>query len=132
MNSADDELTGAPPGAPTRSSDSPAPTSWASSRALTPGPAPIAALAFAIPFTNNELFKQFMQAYLASQPQRQDTGPRERLFKARFPEIYSGNSHMKCYKFCQQCKDYFDTARATGPNQIPFAASFLRGTISRR
>lgn len=39
---------------------------------------------------------------------------------------------MECYKFYQQCKDHFNTARATGPNGILFAASFLRRTISRR
>lgn len=39
---------------------------------------------------------------------------------------------MDCYNFCQQCKDYFATARATGSNRILFAATFLRGTISLR
>ena len=37
---------------------------------------------------------------------------------------------MDCYHFCQQCEDHFDTAGATGSNRTPFAASFLRGTIS--
>ncbi len=57
MNSTEDELAGVPPGAPTESSGSPAPTSRAYSRAPTPAPAPIAALAAAVPSTNNELFK---------------------------------------------------------------------------
>ena len=39
---------------------------------------------------------------------------------------------MECYHFCQQCKDHFDTAGATGSNLIPFAASFLCGRISFR
>ena len=39
---------------------------------------------------------------------------------------------MDCYHFCQQCKDHFETAGATGTNRTPFAASFLRGNISVR
>ena len=39
---------------------------------------------------------------------------------------------MDCYNFCQKCEDYFVTAGATGPTQIPFAASFLRNRISFR
>ena len=54
---------------------------------------------------------------------------REKL-KARSPDVYCGKSHMDCYNFCQQCEDYFATARATGPTQILFAASFLRDRIS--
>ena len=116
MNSADNKLAGVPPEAPTESSGSPAPTSRAPSRAPTLGPAFIASPASAVPSTNDELFKQFMQAYLAAQPQGQDTGLRERPLKTRFSEMYSGNSHMECYKFCQKCEDHFDTARAKGPN----------------
>ncbi len=39
---------------------------------------------------------------------------------------------MECYNFCQQCKDYFVTCGATRPNQIPFAAFFLRDQINFR
>ena len=39
---------------------------------------------------------------------------------------------MDCYNFCQQCKDYFANAGATGPTWILFAASFLRDQISFR
>ena len=39
---------------------------------------------------------------------------------------------MECYYFCQQCKDYFDTAGATWSNHNPFAASFLCEQISFR
>ncbi len=37
---------------------------------------------------------------------------------------------MKCYNFYQQCEDYFATARATEPNQILFATSFLWNQIN--
>ena len=37
---------------------------------------------------------------------------------------------MDCYNFCQQSEDYFAIAGATGPTQIPFAASFLWDRIS--
>ena len=67
MNFADNKLAGASPGPPTESSGSPAPISRAFSCAPTPGPALIAAAVSAVPLTNNELFKQFKQAYLAAQ-----------------------------------------------------------------
>ena len=56
---------------------------------------------------------------------------REKL-NARSPDIYRRKSHMDCYNFCQQCKDYFATAGATGPTRILFAASFLWDRISFR
>ncbi len=37
---------------------------------------------------------------------------------------------MECYNFCQQCEDHFANCGATGPNQIPFAAFFLRDGIN--
>ena len=39
---------------------------------------------------------------------------------------------MECYHFCQQCEDYFKTSDAIGMNRIPFAASFLCGSINLR
>ena len=86
------------------------------------------ALAVAL-LSHNELFKQFMKAYLENQVTGQteiDIEPRKQLFKARFPNLYYGNLHMDCYQFCQQCKDHFETAGAKRPNRILFAALFLR------
>ena len=110
----------------------------ASSRNPTPGPnlvlALISAPVFALPPTpvpTNELFKQFMKAYLES-----NQGPRQPLveykqhFKAKIPEVYYCKSHMDCYHFCQQCKDYFKIVGATGTNRTPFTTSFLCGNIS--
>ena len=57
-------------------------------------------------------------------------GPREGQLKAQFPELYYGKSHIECYYFCQQCKDYFNTAGANGSNRTTFAASFLCEQIS--
>ena len=85
------------------------------------------------PASTNELFEQFMKAYLeAKTPAPVQAEPREQPLKARFPDLYYGNSHMDCYRFCQQCEDHFETAGATGNNRIPFAASFLRGTVVQR
>ena len=44
--------------------------------------------------------------------------------------MYYDKSHIDCYHFHQQCEDHFETAGATGTNRTPFAASFLRGSIS--
>ena len=71
-----------------------------------------------------------MKAYLEAQtPAPVPAEPREQPLKARFPDLYYGNSHRDCYCFCQKCEDHFGTAGATGPNRISFAASFLRGTV---
>ena len=53
---------------------------------------------------------------------------RERPLKAWFPDIYWGKTHLECYNFFQQCKNHFATANATGPNQDPFATTFLNDT----
>ena len=58
--------------------------------------------------------------------------PEEQPLKARFSDLYFGKSHLDCYRFCQQCKDYFDIARANGENYTPFAASFFSDGISTR
>ena len=52
--------------------------------------------------------------------------------KARTSETYWGKSYIECYHFCQQCKDYFETSSAIEMNYIPFAASFLYGSINLR
>ena len=55
-------------------------------------------------------------------------GPRERLLKARFLDVYWGKTHMECYNFFQQFEEHFAIAGATGPNRVPFAATFLKDT----
>ena len=54
----------------------------------------------------------------------------EVALKAKVPKVYYGKLHMDCYHFCQQCKDYFETAGAPETNRTPFAASFLHGNLS--
>lgn len=141
----EDELAG---GAPTDGSGTPAPTP-AVSRAPTPdpaptqGPAPVPAPGTApmvAPTSHKELCQQLMKTYAATvklseqnqTTENQDTGPRERPLKARFPDLYFGNSHMDCYRFCQQCEDHFETAKATGSNRVSFSALFLRGMMTQR
>ena len=129
----ENELAGGLPGAPTKGSNTPTPSPPAS-RAQTPASAQASA-----PPSNEGLFQQFMKAYLENQNQNQAPPPtpiqaelREQPLKAQFPDLYYGNSHLDCYRFCQQCEDHFDTAGASGPNRIPFAASFLRGSVIQR
>ena len=115
-----DELAGAQGGRSDAGSDE-APTPPEIS---TPPPAP----------TSEDLFTKFMKVFMeTTQAQAQALAePRERPLKARTPETYWGKSHMECYHFCQQCEDHFETSGATGMNCTPFAASFLRGSISLR
>ena len=56
-------------------------------------------------------------------------GPGKRPLKARFVDIYQSKTHLECYNFFWQCKDHFVTANATGPNRVPFAATFLKDII---
>lgn len=42
----------------------------------------------------------------------------KKFLTARLSYIYYGKSHIKCYNFCQKCKDNFAIAEAKGPNQI--------------
>ena len=135
MDPVEDELARdpGPIGGPYSNSTSPAP-----SRNPTPGPKLIPALIPApvpapAPLSSNELFKQFMRAYLElNQGLIQPSAERKRSLKAKVPEVYYGKSHMDCYHFCQQCENYFETDGATGNNRTPFAASFLCGNISIR
>ena len=52
--------------------------------------------------------------------------PYKRPLKARFPELYYGKTHMECYNFCQQCKDYFATTGAKRPHRVLFITTLLR------
>ena len=124
----EDELAGA---APTEGSGTPIPTPVLS-HAPTPAPATASAVA---PSSDNELFKQFMKAYLEAQvPGRTevDPKPRKQPLKAQFPDLYYSNLHINCYRFCQQYEDHFGTAGAKGPNRIPFTALFLRRLVTQQ
>ena len=101
-----------------------------------PTPAPVVTPAVVLN-SDNELLKQFMKAYLEAQTPAQtaaekDAEPYERPLKARLPDLYYGDLHIECYRFCHQCKDCFDTARAKVLNRISFAASFLRKKALRQ
>ncbi len=91
--------------------------------------------------STEDLFRQYMQAYLED---RQNLAPAsapapppadaweetsDRLLKARNSDLYYSNSHMECYYFCQEWKDYFDTAGAKSHKRVSFAASFLNNRI---
>ena len=96
----------------------------------TPVPAPVPTLTPVLS-SSDELFRQFMKAYLKSnQDPRQPLAKRKQLFKAKVPQVYYGKLHIDCYHFCQQCEDYFETAKATGANRTLFVAFFLHKNIS--
>ena len=123
-----DKLAGA---ALTKGSNTATPTPVVS---CTPTPALATAPTIA-PSSNNKLFKQFMKAYLEAQiigQTKVDSKPRKQSLKAWFPDLYYGNLHMDCYQFCQQCKDYFETAGAKRPNKILFAALFLCASVTQQ
>ena len=123
----EDEPAGGPPGAPTKGNNTPIPSPPVS-RAQTPAQPPVLS-------STKKLCQQFLKTYAATVKlleQNHGSGPYKQPLKARFPDFYYGNSHMDCYRFCQQCEDHFETAGASGPNRIPFAASFLRGSVVQR
>ena len=127
----EDEPARGPPGAPTKDSNTPTffpPVSWAQTLALTPAPPQV-------PSFTEKLCQQLLKTYTVTVKlleQNYGSGPRKQPLKARFPKLYYGNLHMDCYRFCQQCEDYFETAGASGPNRILFAALFLRKSIVKR
>ena len=83
------------------------------------------------PLSTNELFKQFMKAYLKSnQGPSQLSKEHKRLFKSKVPDVYYDKSYMDYYHFYQQCKDHFEISRATKTNRTSFATSFLCGNIN--
>ena len=136
-----DELAGAALGAPTNDNGTSSHTS-AVSRVPTPAPAPpLAPAELVAKYTDADLqratklaLKLFVQGQKWAQSQMAPPAlePRERTFKARFPDHYYSNSPMDCYQFCQQCEDYFETAGAKRLNKIPFAALFLRGSVTQQ
>ena len=77
------------------------------------------------------IFKAVMEAWAPAPALIVSELPLEKL-KIRFANVYRKKSHMDCYSFCQQCEDYFATARATGLTRILFATSFLWDQISFR
>ena len=96
----------------------------APTKALTPLKAPTPPL---VPSSTEDLFTKFIKVFMeTTQAQMQAQAElQEQPFKARFPKIYLGKSHI-----CQQCEDHFKTSGATGMNCIPFAALFFYGIIS--
>ena len=100
-----------------------------SDEAPTPLEAPTPPL---IPPTSKDLFTKFMKMFIETTQAQDQLEPWEHPLKARIPKTYSGKSHIDCYHFCQQCKDYFEISGATGIKRTPFAITFFRGIISLR
>ena len=87
-------------------------------------PTPVPALP---PPSSDELFKNFMKAYLES-----NQGPveeRKRTLKAKVSEVYYGKLHMDCYHFCQQCKDYLRLLGLLGSIRLLLQLPFFMGTF---
>ena len=131
-------------GAPTNDNSTPKPTP-AVSYALIPAPAETSAPAQApaltsapasIPgpperYTNEDLqnaTKLTLELFVKGQEYGQlqaNSASRKQPLKARFPNLYYRNSHLDCYRFCQQCEDYFKTAGANKLNRFLFATLFF-------
>ena len=96
LQGGEDEPIKGPPRAPTKDSNTPTPSPTVSRT-----PTPVLAPAPAPPSTN-ELFKQFMKAYLESnQGPCQPLAERKQPLKAKVLDVYYGKLHMDCYHFCQ-------------------------------
>ena len=77
---------------------------------------------------SNEKVQDIIQTVIETKPAA-IKDPQKCLQKAWLPDVYRSNNHMACYNFCQQCEDYFTTARAKRPDCIPFAAFFFQNSI---
>ena len=114
-----DELTEGPLRAPPKGSNT-STHFLAVSRALTLAPP-----------STNELFKQFMKAYLKSnQGPSQPPEECKQPFNTKVLDVYYGKLHIDCYHFCQQEEVHYETSWGTGTNQTSFVASFLYANIS--
>ena len=108
----------------------------AASRAPTPALAPASAPGPPGKYTDEDLqraSKLALESFVQGQEHRQlqaNSTLCDRPPKAKNPDFYYGHSHIECYYFCRQCEDHFDTAGATGPKRVPFAASFLRDRVN--
>lgn len=54
----------------------------------------------------------------------------EHLLKTYFPNVYKSDNYIAYYNFCQQCINYFATARIKKASRILFTISFLQDHIS--
>ena len=120
-------------GAPTDDSGTPVPTP-----AVSRTPAPASVPGPPGRYTDEDLqraTKLTLEFFVKGQEHGQlqaNFAPRKQPLKARFLDLYYGNSHLDWYRFCQQCEDHFETAGANGPNRVPFAALFLRRAMLQR
>ena len=103
LPSGEDELAEGAPGAPTEGSNTLTPFP-----PVSPAQTPASAQDPSPP-SNEELFQQFIKAYLENKNQNQNPAlpPTpiqaklwEQPLKAWFPNLYYGNSHLDCYRFC--------------------------------
>lgn len=73
------------------------------------------------------------QAQAPAQPQAQLVESQKapgRPLKARNPDLYHGNLHIKFYHFCQEYEDHFETTKAKSYTRVLFAALFLCGKMN--
>ena len=108
----------------------------------TPAPAPSPTPAKLVAkYTNSDLqraTKLALHLFVQGQQQVQSQiappvpEPWKRPLKASFPDLYYNNSHMDCYRFCQQCEDHFKTVSVKGLNRFLFATLFLRGLVTQQ
>ena len=98
------------------------------SRVFTPAlalpPAPANSTARSFEKDVQQIFKTVQEARpptLVPQPLVFPNKPCEKFLKARFSNVYCGKTHIKCYNFCQQCKDHFTSDKAKGHNWVLFA-----------
>lgn len=85
-----------------------------------------------------DLFRQLMQVYIEDRYQpvlapaplaKSQKDALNKSFKARNSDIYYDNLHIKCYYFCQQCKENFETGGAKDHKRVFFALTFLKNRI---
>ncbi len=68
-------------------------------------------------------------AFTAPAPNVEARNDTDRPLKPRNFNLYYGNSHMECYYFCQQCKNYFEVAGSLNHKCVTFAIGFLKDRI---
>ena len=92
----------------------------------------ILSIAFLVPKHIKKDLQRIFKIVLEVQASTTSKKSQDKFLKARFPNMYHDKSHMKCYNFYQQSRDYFVIARNKDVNQIFFIMFIFWDQISFR
>lgn len=79
-------------------------------------------------YTSINLIKN--KVYVSVQISTLQVKLKDQSLKTYFSNLYYAKSDLNYYRFCKQCRDYFNMTNDNKNNCIPFVASFFHNKIS--